>query len=256
MIGKIYNEELLGSYNRGEQFPKLIATNLGAAIQAVLLPAFSACQDDRDKVREMVRRAIRLSSFAVIPMLMGLFAVADTLVLVLLGEKWLICVPFLRIMCVSYCFWPIHITNLQAINAVGRSDIFLKLELVKKALSILALLIGMQFNVFIMVCIKAFQDFVCTFVNAAPNKKLLGYDIVHQWMDVAPPAALSIVMCGAVMVFGAWLPAMSVWLKLGLQIVCGAAVYIVLAAAFRLESFCFLAGMVKERLKTSNTEEN
>ena len=69
-------------------------------------------------------------------MLMGLFAVADTLVLALLGEKWLICVPFLRIMCVSYCFWPIHITNLQAINAVGRSDIFLKLELVKKALRI------------------------------------------------------------------------------------------------------------------------
>ena len=95
----------------------------------------------------------------------------------------------------------------------------------------------------------AFQDFVCTFVNAAPNKKLLGYDIVHQWMDVAPPAALSIVMCGAVMVFGAWLPAMSVWLKLGLQIVCGAAVYIVLAAAFRLESFNCLASMVKDRLK-------
>ena len=249
LIGKIYNEELLGSYNRGEQFPKLIATNLGAAIQAVLLPAFSACQDDRDKVRDMVRRAIRLSSFAVIPMLMGLFAVADTLVLALLGEKWLICVPFLRIMCVSYCFWPIHITNLQAINAVGRSDIFLKLELVKKALSILALVIGMQFNVFIMVCIKAFQDFVCTFVNAAPNKKLLGYDIAHQWMDVAPPVALSVVMCGAVMVFGTWLPSMSVWLKLVLQIVCGAFVYIVLAAAFRLESFCFLAGMVKERLK-------
>ena len=84
------------------------------------------------QVREMVRRAIRLSSFAVIPMLLGLFAVADTLVLALLGEKWMICVPFLRIMCISYCFWPIHITNLQAINAMGRSDIFLKLEIVKK----------------------------------------------------------------------------------------------------------------------------
>ena len=76
------------------------------------------------------------------------------------------------------------------------------MRLVKKALSILALVIGMQFNVFIMVCIKAFQDFVCTFVNAEPNKKLLGYDIAHQWMDVAPPAALSVVMCGAVMVCG------------------------------------------------------
>ena len=106
-------------------------------------------------------------------MLMGLFAVADTLVLALLGEQWMVCVPFLRIMCISNCFWPIHITNLQAINAVGRSDIFLKLELVKKGLSLVALLVGIQFNVFIMVCIKAFQDFLCTFVNAAPNQKAL-----------------------------------------------------------------------------------
>ena len=116
-----------------------------------------------------------MSSFAVLPMLIGLFAVGDNLVLALLGEQWLICVPFLRIMCISYCFWPIHITNLQAINAVGRSDIFLKLEIVKKALSVLALVIGMQYSVTVMVGLKAFQDFLCTFVNAAPNKKLLGY---------------------------------------------------------------------------------
>lgn len=245
LIGKIYNEELLGSYNRGEQFPKLIASNLGAAIQAVLLPAFATKQDDVATVRQMVRRAIRLSSFAVIPMLMGLFAVADTLVLALLGEKWMICVPFLRIMCISYCFWPIHITNLQAINAVGRSDIFLKLEIIKKALSLLALLVGMQFNVYIMVCLKAFQDFLCTFINAAPNKKLLGYSIFHQWMDVAPSALLSAVMCVAVMGFGAWIPVGSVWLKLVLQIVCGGVVYVALAWACRMESFLYLCNMAK-----------
>ena len=74
-------------------------------------------------------------------------------------------------------------------------------------------------------------------------------DEAIEWMDVAPPAALSVVMCGAVMAFGAWLPAVSVWLKLGLQIICGAVVYIVLAAALRLESFCFLMGMVKEKLR-------
>lgn len=245
LIGKIYNEELLGSYNRGEQFPKLIASNLGAAIQAVLLPAFATKQDDKEAVRQMVRRAIRLSSFAVIPMLLGLFGVADTLVLALLGEKWMICVPFLRIMCISYCFWPIHITNLQAINAVGRSDIFLKLEVVKKLLSVLALVIGMQFNVYIMVCLKAFQDFLCTFINAAPNRRLLGYSIFHQWMDVMPSAALSAVMCGAVMALGIWLPAMSVWLKLAIQILCGMAVYVALAWICKLESFCYLSGMAK-----------
>lgn len=248
LIGKIYNEEMLGSYNRGEQFPKLIAGNLGAAIQAVLLPAFSARQNDTALVLAMVRRAIRLSSFVVLPMLLGLFAVADTLVLALLGEKWLICVPFLRIMCISYCFWPIHITNLQAINALGRSDIFLKLEIVKKVLSVLALVIGMRFNVITMVCIKAFQDFLCTFVNAAPNKKLLGYSVLRQWLDVMPAALLSAVMCAAVIAFGAWLPQMSVWFKLGAQILCGAAVYIALAAVFRLESFQYLRGTAKSWL--------
>lgn len=247
LIGKIYNDELLGGYNRGEQFPKLIATNLGAAIQAVLLPAFSANQDDVGLIRQMMRRAIRLSSFAVLPMLLGMFAVADTLVLALLGEAWLICVPFLRIMCIAYCFWPIHITNLQAINAVGRSDVFLKLEIVKKSLSLLALVIGMQFSVVVMVGLKAFQDFLCTFINAAPNQKLLGYSILHQWMDVMPSALLSAVMCGAVWYGGVLLPDMNVWLKLMLQIGIGISVYGGLAWAFRMESFCYLCDMVKRK---------
>ena len=239
LIGKIYNEELLGSYNRGEQFPKLIATNLGAAIQAVLLPAFSAKQDDLGEVKNMVRKAIQLSSFVVLPMLLGLFAVADTLVLVLLGEQWLICVPFLRITCITYCFWPIHITNLQAINAVGRSDIFLKLEVVKKGLSVIALLIGIQFNVYIMVAIKAFQDFLCTFVNAAPNKKLLGYSIVDQWKDVMPPVILSSIMCAVVIAAGKWLVFMPLLVRLLVQILIGVVTYAGLAGIFRLESFRF-----------------
>lgn len=245
LIGKIYNEELLGSYNRGEQFPKLIATNLGSAIQAVLLPAFSAKQDDMNEVRNMVRKAIQMSSFVVLPMLLGLFAVADTLVLVLLGEQWLVCVPFLRITCITYCFWPIHITNLQAINAVGRSDIFLKLEVIKKGLSILALIIGMQYDVYTMVAIKAFQDFLCTFVNAAPNQKLLGYRILDQWKDVMPPALIAAMMCVVVMAAGTWLAALPILLRLLVQIVIGIVVYVALAAVFRLKSFQDLYAAVR-----------
>jgi O-antigen/teichoic acid export membrane protein len=247
-IGKIYNEEVMGSYSRGEQFPKLIASNLGAAIQAVLLPAFSSKQEDVAYVRRMVRRSIRLSSFVTLPMLLGLFAVADTLVQALLGEKWLICVPFLRIMCISYCFWPIHITNLQAINAMGRSDIFLKLELVKKVLSLAALVIGMYFSVYGMVAIKAVQDFLCTFVNGAPNRKLLGYSIWNQWMDVMPSALLSAIMCAGVMALGNFLGEINPALKLLLQVIWGVGLYGILAWLARMESFCYLMAMVKERL--------
>ena len=250
-IGKIYNEELLGSYNRGEQFPKLIAGNLGAAFQAVLLPAFCARQENPDQVRQMARRAIRLSSFVVLPMLMGLFGVADTLVLTLLGEPWLVCVPFLRMMCVAYCFWPIHITNLQAINAMGRSDIFLKLEVVKKLLGLLALAVGMRYSVYVMVGLKALQDFVCTFVNAAPNRKLFDYGIGRQWMDVMPSAALSVVMCGAVMAVGRQMPGLPAGPRLAVQIAAGMGVYVLLAWGLKMESFQYLWGLVRERKKRS-----
>lgn len=249
-IGKIYNEELLGSYNRGEQFPKLIATDLGMAIQAVLLPAFSSRQEDVVRVRQMVRQAIRLSSFVTLPMLLGMFAVADTMVEVLLGEKWLICVPFLRIMCISYCFWPIHITNLQAINAMGRSDIFLRLELVKKGMSVAALGVGMCFSVYGMVMIKALQDFLCTFVNAAPNRKLLGYRIGQQWMDVMPSAGLSFIMCIAVLAVGRLFGGMFPLGRLAVQIGSGAVLYAGLAWLFQMDSFWYLARLIMRKEQT------
>ena len=179
-------------------------------------------------------------------MLFGLFAVADTMVAALLGEKWLICVPYLRIMCVAYSFWPIHITNLQAINAVGRSDVFLKLEIIKKTVGILGLVIGVNFSPIVLVSIKAGIDFLCTFINAWPNKKLLGYSIGSQWMDIMPSMALSLVMCAAVYLLQFVLPG-GAWMKLIIQIIAGAAIYGGLAWMFRLESFTYLAGMVRGR---------
>lgn len=246
IMGKIYSEEVLGVYNRGEQFPKLIVSNLGAAIQSVLLPVFSSRQGDKDSMKQMLRRAVRLSSFLVLPMLFGMCAVADTLVLALLGERWMGCVPYLRIMCVAYSFWPIHITNLQAINAAGRSDMFLKLEIVKKTMGLCGLFAGMRFGPLVLISVKAGLDFLTTFVNAWPNKKLLGYGIFSQWADILPSAGLSFVMCAAVYGAGLVLPG-GPWIKLILQVAAGAGLYVCLAAAFRMESFLYMLGLIKSR---------
>ena len=250
-MGKIYSEALLGAYSRGEQFPKLIANNLGAAIQAVLLPAFSQRQQDRAMVRSMMRRAIRLSSFLVLPMLFGLIAVADNMVAALLTEKWLVCVPYLRLMCIAYAFWPIHITNLQAINAVGRSDVFLRLEVLKKGIGLLGLLIGMLYSPLIMVAIKAGVDFLCTFINAWPNKRLLGYRISSQWLDILPALLLSLLMCAAVYGLQFLLPG-GPWLKLMLQMVAGVLIYVGLAWLLRMESFCYLLNFVRKKKTAAN----
>ena len=246
VIGRIYNESMLGNYNRGEQFPKLIVSNLGAAIQSVMLPVLSASQDEPERVKSMLRRAITVSSYLVLPMMAGLIAVARPMVLLLLGEKWLACVPFLQIMCVAYSFWPIHIANLQALNAMGRSDIFLKLEIVKKMVGLAVLAVGIRYNPLVLVALKAAADFLCTFINAWPNKRLLNYSIIEQWKDIIPSVAVSILMAAAVMAAGRYVP--GGWLGLGMQILFGAVVYMLASWVLGLEVFRYIRGLVVDRL--------
>lgn len=132
IIGKIFNPSILGFYNRGDQFPQIIVSNINGSIQSVMLPVLSEEQDDKQRVKSMVRRSIVTSSFIVFPLMVGLAVIAESLVKIVLTDKWLPCVPFLRIFCFSYALWPIHTANIQAINALGRSEIILKLELIKK----------------------------------------------------------------------------------------------------------------------------
>ena len=133
IIGKMFSPASLAFYDRGSHFPYIIINNVNNSIQAVMLPSLSAYQDDRPQIKKMMRRAIVTSSFLIIPMMAGLGAMAEPVVQILLGDKWLPCVPFVQIFCFIYAFYPIHTSNLSAINAMGRSDIFLKLEIIKKA---------------------------------------------------------------------------------------------------------------------------
>lgn len=132
IIGKLYPASMLGSYSKGQEFPNLLMANINSSIQSVMLPAYAKNQENRPVVKQIMRRALVSSSFIVFPAMAGLAVIAEPLVLLLLTEKWLMCVPFIQIFCAVYALWPIHTANLQAINAIGRSDIFLKLEVVKK----------------------------------------------------------------------------------------------------------------------------
>ena len=243
VIGRIYQKDVVGYYNRGNQFPQLIVNNLAASIQAVMLPAFSASQEDKERMKAMVRRSIVTSAFVIFPMMAGLVAVAKPLISIILTEKWLPCVPFLQIMCVAYAMWPIHIANLQAINALGRSDIFLKLEIIKKALGLAVLAVSIPFGIYAMVWLKASTDFVGTIINAYPNKKLLNYSFLEQWRDVFPALILSVVM-GAI-VYSLQFFIHNNWILLTAQISGGVLIYGGLAWIFKIESFRYLLGVVK-----------
>ena len=150
IIGKMYTSSDLAFYNQGDKFPKLIVTNINSSIDSVLLPTMSGVQDDRERVKNMTRRAIKTSTYIMAPLMMGLAFCAKPIVSLILTDKWLPCVPYLQIFCITYMFWPIHTANLNAINAMGRSDLFLKLEIAKKCIGMILLITTMRFGVMAM----------------------------------------------------------------------------------------------------------
>ncbi|KOS69380.1 polysaccharide biosynthesis protein [Lysinibacillus contaminans] len=247
LIGKMFSPVLLGFYSRGEQFPSLIVSNINGSIQAVMLPALSSYQEDRQRVKEMVRRSIVTSSFIVFPMMVGLAIIAEPLVKILLTDKWLPAVPFLQIFCAVYALWPIHTANLQAINALGRSDVFLKLEIGKKILGLSILAITIPFGVHAMALGVFISGVLCTFINAYPNLKLLNYSIQEQWKDIIPSLLLSLVM--GFVVFCVKLYMMPALLTIIIQIFVGTILYVALAKLFKLECFTYLLLALKDMLE-------
>jgi len=247
-IGKMFSPEILGFYNRGEQFPNLIVSNIDGSIQSVMLPTLSSHQEDRQRVKEIVRRSIVTSSFVIFPMMVGMAVIAEPLVKILLTEKWLPAIPFLQIFCASYALWPIHTANLQAINALGRSDIFLKLEIAKKIFGLIILAVSMPFGVYAMAIGVLITGIIATFINTYPNLKLIDYSFQEQWKDILPSLLLSLLM-GIVVYSIQWI-GIGPPLTLILQVFVGVVVYIGLANVFRLECFIYLKNIGAEILKS------
>ncbi len=245
IIGKQFSASSLGLVSQGEKYPQALGGMLDGAIQPVMLSAVSRVRSDMAQVKRLVRRALKTSVFLIVPS-MTLFAVAaEPIVDIVLGEKWLPCVPFLQMYCFIYALLPIHTTNLQALNGMGRSDLFLKLELIKKAYGICCILFAafVLQDIYLMVAMYMLTGVVSTFVNAWPNKKVIGYAYGEQLRDIAPSFALS-VACGALaLLCGSCIAADA--LKILVEGAVMILAYLGLAAVFRLEAFTYLISTVR-----------
>lgn len=247
IVGRIYDSHTLGYFNRGQQFPQAIASNLDGSIQSVMLPTLSASSDDVQEVKRITRRSISTSAYLLMPCMFGLAAVAEPLVRVLLTDKWLPCVPFLQLACISYALYPIHTANLTGINALGRSDIFLRLEIIKKSVTVLNILITLPLGIYAMAVGQVVCSFVSTFINSFPNKKLMGYSYFEQWRDLLPSFLLSIGMAAMVWMMNG-LPA-SPPLLLAMQVAAGIALYALLSRLLRLEVHAYFISTIKGFVK-------
>lgn len=238
IIGKKYSTADLAFYNKGEQFPAAIATNINTSIESVILPMMSKEQDDIAHVRDMTRRTIQVSTYILAPLMIGFAACAEPLVRLLLTEKWLPCVPFLRIYCLTYIFQPIHTSNLNAIKAVGRSDIFLKLEIIKKAVGMTVLLATMWFGPLVMAYSMLFTSVASQIINSWPNRRLLDYSYRKQLRDIFPTLLTALFMGG--FVYCVLLLRLGDVVTIAIQVVLGAVIYIAGSKLLNLESFHYV----------------
>lgn len=243
VIGKLYSSADLAFYNQGDKFPKVIVTNINTSIDSVLLPTMSNAQDDKNRVKQMTRRAIKTSTYIMAPLMMGLAFCAEPVVKIILTEKWLPCVPFLRIFCVTYMFWPVHTANLNAIKAMGRSDYFLKLEIAKKIIGLILLFSTMWYGVMAMAYSLLLSSVLSQLINSWPNSKLLDYGYVEQIRDIAPGILLAVIM-GVCIYFVGIIPLPTVAI-LAIQVIVGVAIYIAASALLKIEAFEYLLEIIR-----------
>ena len=249
IIGKQFSQYDLGLVSQGEKYPQAIGNMIDGAIQPVMFSAVSRVQESLGSVKELTKRALKTSSFLVIP-IMGMVAlVAESFVLVFLGEQWLPAVPFLQMYCFIYALYPIQTSNLQVANGLGRSDVYLKIEIVKKIYGVIIIVVAafVLENVYAVVIGLMLSSLISVFVNSIPSSRFVGYGIIEQFRDIVPSVLLtalsaSLAYC-VVFLCLAPLP------TLVLQCLVMAVSYIAFSALFKVEEFAYLLSTFKEMVR-------
>ncbi len=242
-IGKLYSPSNLAFYNKASQLPLLLITNIYESIDSVLLPAMSNVQNDLFRVKMMTRRAIQVSVFLIAPLMIGTSSVAEPLIRFLLTDKWVPCIPYFQIFCITYVFYPIHTCNLNAIKALGRSDLTLKMSIIKVCACFIVFFCTMQHGLLMIVYGMLFLSIFGQIVNSWPSHTLLNYSYFEQIRDIAPSVILALVMGGGIRLLG-WC-GLSDGITLVIQSVLGIIIYSTGSAIFRLEPAVYLWGRVR-----------
>ncbi len=250
LVGKFYTKSDLAFYNQGYQFPNLLSSNLNASINSIMFPAMSRVQDDKEHVKNMLSRSIKVTQYVVCPFVLGLAACADSFVKVILTDKWLPCVPYLQLFCIAFMFGQMGTANQNAQISVGRSDLKLKTEIGKTGIDIIVLVITVFISPLAIAIGYALSTIPRMVVCAWPTKKLLNYSFLQQIKDILPNLIISIIMAVCVKLIG--LLNMPALYLLIVQVLSGVCIYIGLSVITHNDSFHYIFNLIKSLLKLSD----
>ncbi len=251
IIGGVYSVTDLAYWNKGKRFPNLLIIDVNGTISTVMYPVMAKVQDDKKVLKSITSRSIKTSSYLVFPLMMGLAICAEPIVRLLLTDKWLLCVPFLQGWCFVYAWMPIHTANLQGYKAMGRSDVFLRLEVIKKIIGITILVVTLPFGLWAMMSGKFLSCIISGVINSFPNKRLLNYGYFEQLKDLLPGMLLSVFM--GICVYLISLINLNYILLLVIQVISGVLIYVAGSIIFKIQSFNYILDIIKDMIKKRKT---
>ena len=247
VIGKCYSPATLGLYTRAKQFADLCSSNLTSVVQRVSYPVLSSIQDDRARLKGAYQRVIKSTMLPTFVLMLGMAACAESMIYVLIGEQWLECVPMLQIICTYGMLYPLHALNLNMLQVQGRSDLFLKLEIIKKVIAVGPLLLGVFVDIYWMLSGTFFTGIISYYLNAYYSGPYLNYSIKEQVKDILPSLGVALAM--AVPVYAMSFIPLNPFILLPLQIVVGAVITLVICEATKLPEYMELKGIVNSLIK-------
>jgi teichuronic acid exporter len=236
VIGKLFTPADLGYFTRAKTFQEVPTNSLSGLVSRVAFPVFSIIQDDPVRLKAALKKALTMLVFVQFPVMLGLAAIADPLVLALLTDKWAGCIPYLRLMCFAGLLYPVHLMNLNMLMALGRSDLFLRLEIIKKVLIVGSIAVTWQWGISGMITGLIVLSFLCFYLNSYFTGKLIGYPAGEQFRDMLPYLGAAVLMGISVYAFD-MLSHAEHWLMLAAEMTLGIGVYVFLCRLFRLAAF-------------------
>lgn len=247
IIGKYFSAAQLGYYTRAEQFKNLPSSNLTSVIQRVSYPVLSQLQKEPVKLKLGYKKVIISTMIISFVIMLGMAAIAEPLVITLIGEKWKTSVGYLQLLCFTGMLYPLHGLNLNMLKVMGRTDILLKLEVIKKILAIPTILIGIFFGIKWMLLGMIFNSLIAYFLNSNWSGRLINYSSFEQLKDILPSFLVAISTAIIVLLVGLVLP-FKYLTELVFQIAIGAIVAFTLCELFKVEAYLAVKDIVNDKI--------
>lgn len=247
VIGKCYAPATLGQYTRAHQFGSIFSSNLNTVIQRVSYPVLSSLQNNKERMKEGYRRVIKVTMLVTFVLMLGLAAVAKPMIQVLVGDQWLVAAEFLPIICLQMMLYPLHALNLNMLQVQGRSDLFLKLEIIKKCVAVIPVSLGIFVGIYWMIWGSVFTGMFAYYLNSYYSGKFLNYSILTQIRDILPSFGIAVVMATVTYVLS--LLPLSPFILLPIQVMAGAGITIALCERLKQPEYQEIKSMALSVLR-------